>query len=174
MAKSTPGGVLVLYGPKAVGKSTIAAMLARHSDVAHVDPDLVVTTLSGQGVHPDPETGWLTPVHLAVHQEMERHPRVAVEATGAWASDWKLADQLDADDVRVVRVWVTASLATTLARLASRRSDRVPYPEDEVRRIYAAATHRSLTQRFDAIVDTETGDLEHAVAAVQGTLDRPS
>jgi len=28
---------------------------------------------------------------------------VAVEATGAWDSDWELADQLDADGVRVVR-----------------------------------------------------------------------
>ena len=83
------------------------------------------------------------------------HRWVVVEATGAWASDWALAERLEQRGVRVVRVWVTAPLEVTLRRLTERRTSTVKVSEREARRIFQAATANAANRRFDAVVDTE-------------------
>jgi len=170
MADST--GVVVLFGPKAVGKSTIATLLEEHGGVHHVDPDLVVRALLAAGTEPHADTGWLDAVQREVLEELVHHRWVAVEATGAWQSDWVLAERLGVH-VRVVRVWVTASLPTTLRRMASRQPPRVACTEQEARWIHAAATRRAAQQRVHAVVDTELVVPLPAARRVLGLLTAP-
>ena len=145
--------VVVLYGPKAAGKSWAAGVL-QSAGVHHVDADEVVLDLLARGVSPDPELGWLTEVEAAVRTALDRYPLVSVEATGAWDSDWMLADQFTASGVRVLTVWVTAPLEVTLDRLSRRTTRRVATSPAEARRIHAEATRRAATRRFDATIDT--------------------
>ena len=58
--------VLVLYGPKAVGKSWVARALADQLGVHHVDVDAVVLELLAAGARPDPADGWLAWVEQRV------------------------------------------------------------------------------------------------------------
>jgi len=103
--------VIVLYGPKAVGKSWVAQALVDRLGVRHVDVDALVLDLLAAGVRPDPADGWLAWVEQRVVAALDTHPLVSVEATGAWDSDWRLADDLEARGVRVLRVWVSAPQA---------------------------------------------------------------
>jgi len=100
----------------------------------------------GQG--PDPRLGWFEPVHTAVRRAVGDHAVVSVEATGAWDSDWLLADRLAGAGSRVLRVWVTAPLEGTLDRLAHRRSRRVRLTTEEARWIHAEATWRASARSF--------------------------
>jgi predicted kinase len=118
--------VVVLYGPKGAGKSWVAEELERRAGVQHIDVDRMALKLRDRGCHPDPEQGGLEEVEAEVRRVATEHLLVSVEATGAWASDWTLADDLAADGYRVLRVWVTAPLEVTLDRLAHRRSGKVP------------------------------------------------
>jgi cytidylate kinase len=77
-----------------------------------------------------------------------------VEATGAWDSDWLLADRLAAAGYRVLRVWVTAPLEITLDRLARRQSRKVPVTAEEAQWIHDEATRRASPRSFAAVVDT--------------------
>ena len=83
------------------------------------------------------------------------HQWVSVEATGAWESDWALADRLEEEGLQVMRVWVAAPLRTTLGRMSSRQSPRVECSPQEAVRLYSAATGRAATERFRAVIDTE-------------------
>ena len=143
----------MLYGPKAAGKSWVAAELTRRAGVHHVDADLLVLDLLGRGARPDPSTGWLDQVETAVRQAVGEHPCVSVEATGAWDSDWMLADRLAAAGCRVLTVWVSAPLEVTLRRLARRRSRKVPVSRREASRIHAEATRRAATRSFATVID---------------------
>ncbi len=148
------GSVVVLYGPKAAGKSWVAAELSRQAGVHHVDADLLVLDLLERGVRPDPRLGWLEPVETAVRSAVVGHPRVSVEATGAWDTDWMLADRLAAAECRVLPVWVSAPVEVTLRRLAARRGPKVPVSVQDARWIHAEATRRAAGRSFAAVVDT--------------------
>lgn len=91
--------VIVLYGPKAVGKSWVAQALVDRLGVRHVDVDALVLDLLAAGVRPDPADGWLAWVEQRVVAALDTYPLVSVEATGAWDSDWRLADDLEARGV---------------------------------------------------------------------------
>jgi hypothetical protein len=87
---------IVLYGPKAVGKSWVAQVLGERLGAEHVDADELVLDLLAAGTRPDPGDGWLPEVHRRVVDALQRHAPVSVEATGAWDSNWRLADDLEA------------------------------------------------------------------------------
>src|SRR5215218_8953266 len=88
--------------PKAVGKSWVAEVLRTHLGVAHVDADELVGDLLTAGTPPAVD-GWLTWVRRRVVDALARHALVTVEATGAWDSDWRLADDLEVAGARVLR-----------------------------------------------------------------------
>jgi len=159
--------VLVLYGPKAVGKSWVADVAERRLGVHHVDADRLVLDLMAAGEQPHPEDGWLAPVRRRVTQALAEHPAVSIEATGAWDSDWRLADDLAADGVRVRRVWVWTAKEEALARLGARTVERAPVTVEEADWIHDTATARAATARLDAVIDT-TGakDPERVVSAL--------
>lgn len=155
--------VVVLYGPKAAGKSWVAEQLARRAGVWPVDADRLVLNLLDRGVRPDPELGWLGQVEAEVGRAAVDHPLVSVEATGAWDSDWLLADRLAASGHRVVPVWVTAPLEVTLQRLAARRSRKVPVSQQDATWIHAEATRRAGGRSFAAVLDLSGPPDEHTL-----------
>jgi cytidylate kinase len=149
-----PPSVVVIYGPKGAGKSWVADELRRRAGVAHVDADRVVLDLLDRGQRPDRRLGWLEPVETEVRRAVGDHAVVSVEATGAWDSDWLLADRLAAAGYRVLRVWVTAPLEVTLDRVAHRLSRKVPVTADEARWIHNEATRRASARSFAAVIET--------------------
>jgi hypothetical protein len=146
--------VVVLYGPKAAGKSQAAHVLQTKHGVIHIDADLVVLRLLDAGISPHPQHGWLTYILEEVWAALRNHKAVSVEATGAWDSDWQLADDLEAAGVRVLRIWISAPLEVTLDRLAGRTTRRAPVTAEEARWIWTAATEQSLRRLFDLVLDT--------------------
>lgn len=82
------------------------------------------------------------------------NPAVSVEATGAWASDWQLFDDLESARQRVVSIWVWAPLEVTLRRLVGRATGKVPVAEQEARWIWSAACEQAEHRRFDLVLDT--------------------
>jgi predicted kinase len=147
---------LVLYGPKAVGKSWMAQVLAEHLGVYRLDPDELILRLRAAGRKPDPQDGWLAEVTTHVQDALARHDLVSVEATGAWASDWQLAHDLEAGGARVLRVWVSAPKEVAGRRFQTRTTPRVPVTADEASWIYDAATARAASIRFDLKIDTSS------------------
>jgi cytidylate kinase len=139
---------IVLYGPKAVGKSWVAEVLRTHLGVAH----------------------W---VRRRVVDALARHALVSVEATGAWDSDWRLADDLEAAGARVLRVWVSAPREVAMGRLAGRTSRRVPVSAEEASWIYHQATARAAGRRLDAWIDTGRPPDPAAVVAELWPLIQP-
>jgi hypothetical protein len=139
---------IVLYGPKAVGKSWVAEVLRTHLGVAH----------------------W---VRRRVVDALARHALVSVEATGAWDSDWRLADDLEAAGARVLRVWVSAPREVAMGRLAGRTSRRVPVSAEEASWIYDQATARAAGRRLDAWIDTGRPPDPAAVVAELRPLIQP-
>ena len=146
--------VVVLYGPKGTGKSWVADQLYRRAGVQHVDADRVILDRLDRRERPDPRLGWLEQVEAAVRRAVSEHLLVSVEATGAWDSDWMLADRIAAAGCQVLRVWVTAPLEVTLLRLAGRRSRKVPVSREEAEWIYWEATRRAAAWSFTAVLDT--------------------
>ena len=86
--ETTPRMCLVIMGPKAVGKSWVADVLARHLAVHHVDPAAVILDLPARGESPRVDTGWLAPVEEALDEGLSQHGRICTEATGARDTDW--------------------------------------------------------------------------------------
>jgi shikimate kinase len=163
--------VMVLYGPKAAGKSWVAQALAERLGVQHVDVDALVLDLLAAGVQPDPADGWLAWVEQRVLAALDTHQLVSVEATGAWDSDWRLADDLEARGVRVLRVWVSAPKQLALRRLAERTARRVPVSAQEASWIYDQATVQATGRRLDARIDTgEQQDRASVVAVLRPLL----
>jgi predicted kinase len=146
--------VVVLYGPKAAGKSQVAEFLRAQHRVTHVDPDALVLGLQGRGVRAHPQLGWLPQVKDAVEGVLRAGDLVSVEATGAWDSDWQLANDLENSGHRVLRVWVSAPLELTLRRLAERTAQKAPVTEAEARAIWTAANDRARNHTFDLTLDT--------------------
>jgi shikimate kinase len=144
----------VLYGPKAAGKSQVAAILREQHRLAHVDPDVLVLDLLARGDRPDPELGWLPQVEDAVERALQTSAAVSVEATGAWGSDWQLTRDLEDRGHRVLTVWVSAPLEVTLRRLAQRTAPTVPVTQAEARTIWTAANDRASSRVFDLALDT--------------------
>jgi gluconate kinase len=163
---------IVLYGPKAVGKSWVAEVLRTHLGVAHVDADELVGDLLTAGTPPAVD-GWLTWVRRRVVDALARHALVTVEATGAWDSDWRLADDLEAAGARVLRVWVSAPREVAMGRLAGRTSRRVPVSAEEASWIYDQATARAAGRRLDAWIDTGRPPDPAAVVAELRPLIQP-
>ena len=81
------GTLLLLAGPKGVGKSWVAQIAERDFAVHYLDADLLIIALLETGCGPDPEHGWLQPVQEAVFDALAQYPAVSVEVTGAWESD---------------------------------------------------------------------------------------
>jgi shikimate kinase len=158
--------VFLLYGPKAAGKSWVADILERELGVEHVDPDPLVLALLRTGRRPDPVLGWLNEVEEAVGRALTRNRAVATEATGAWASDWLLADRLRAVGARVISIWISASLPTTLTRL-SRRSGNLVTDETDARRIYFEATRAAAERSFAAYIHTDDVTADAVLAALR-------
>ena len=102
-----------------------------------------------------------------------RHALVSVEATGAWDSDWRLADDLEVAGARVLRVWVSAPREVAMGRLAGRTSRRVPVPAEEASWIYDQATARAAGRRLDARIDTGRPPDPAAVVAELRPLIEP-
>jgi hypothetical protein len=146
--------VVVLDGPKAAGKSQAAHVLQTEHGVDDIDADLRVLRLLDAGISPHPQDGWLTHIVEEVWAALDNHHAESVEATGAWDSDWQLADDLEAAGVRVLRVWISAPLGVTLDRLAGRATRRAPVTAEEARWIWTAATEQSSRRRFDLVLDT--------------------
>lgn len=152
--------VIVLYGPKAAGKTWVASVLRDRLHIDRVDPNPLVLDLTARGIEPDPEDGWLIYIVEAVRDALQRSVVVSTEATGAWDSDWRLAERCSELGARVIRAWISAPLDETLARLRRGRDTRYPVEEAEARRIYAAATANAQRQSFD--LSFETGELPDA------------
>lgn len=150
---------VVLYGPKAAGKSQVGEALGDLFGVIPVDADEIVLDLLADGRQPDPRNGWLTPIEQAVTAALRNNAAVSVEATGAWDSDWQLAQNLKAIPAHVLRVWVSAPLEVTLDRLACRTSRKAPTTPDEARRVYGVSRAQAAKQKFDLSLDT--GMLRH-------------
>jgi predicted ABC-type ATPase len=130
------GTLLLLAGPKGVGKSWVAEIAERDLGVHDLDADLLILARLEKGSGPDLEDGWLEPVQAAVFDALARYPAVSVEVTGSWESDYKLARDAEARGHRVLRVWISAPLEETLARLRTRATRKVPVTETEARSIY--------------------------------------
>ena len=96
---------------------------------------------------------------------------MSVEATGAWDSDWRLADDLEARGVRVLRVWVSAPKQIALQRLADRTARRVLVSAQAASWIYDQATLQATGRRLDARIDTgEQQDPASVVAVLRPLL----
>jgi hypothetical protein len=161
---------IVLYGPKGVGKSWVAQTLTRYLGVHHVDVDALVLDLLAAGVRPDPADGWLAWVERSLVAALDTYELVSVEATGAWDSDWRLAEDLQAKGNRVLRVWVSAPKQIALQRLADRTTRRVPVSAQEASWIYDQATAKAAARRLDARIDTAKPQDPALVLAVLGPL----
>jgi hypothetical protein len=152
---SVPAGtVIVLAGPKGVGKSWGAGILAASFDVYHVDPDPLILEWSNLGGEPDPQDGWLSQIRDAVVSALREHPAVSVEMTGAWESDYKLCDQLEKLGHRVIRTSRIAPVDETIDRVQLRTGGWVPTTELEARAIFKSAAARGQNEEWDAVVDT--------------------
>jgi hypothetical protein len=75
--------VVVLYGPKAAGKSQVAAILRAQHGLTPIDPDVLVLDLLARGGRPHPWLGWLPQVEDAVERALQTSVAGSVEATGA-------------------------------------------------------------------------------------------
>lgn len=148
------GTLLLLAGPKGVGKSWVAEIAERDLGVHYLDADLVILARLENGSGPDFEDGWLEPVQAAAFDALARYPAVSVEVTGSWESDYKLARNAEARGHRVLRVWISAPLEETLARLRTRATRKVPVTETEARSTYERAQERAARERWDATIDT--------------------
>jgi shikimate kinase len=148
------GTLLLLAGPKGVGKSWVAEIAEHDLGVHYLDADLLILARLENGSGPNPEDGWLEPVQAAVVDALARYPAVSVEVTGSWESDYKLARNAEARGHRVLRLWISAPLEETLARLRTRATRKVPVTETEARSIYERAQERAARERWDATIDT--------------------
>jgi shikimate kinase len=160
------GTLLVLAGPKAVGKSWVAEIAEREFDVHYVDADLIIQALLKAGSSPDPDDGWLEPVRAAVFDALARHPAVSVEITGGWESDYKLIRSAEDRGHRVLRVWISAPLDESLKRLGARRTKKVPVSEADARAEYARAISRAAREQWDARFDTSGDEQPDAAASL--------
>jgi shikimate kinase len=167
------GTLLLLAGPKGVGKSWVAQLAEREFAIHYVDADLLILALLEKGASPDPEDGWLLPVQASVFDALARYPAVSAEITGGWASDYRLARNVEQRGHRVLRVLLSAPLEETLERLRRRTTSKVPVSDDEARATYAQVEARVPREHWDAKIDT-TGaeEPDRVVEALRRILNR--
>lgn len=144
----------MLVGPKAVGKTTIARLLRDSLGIEHVDADTLVVHLLSEGRKPSLSDGWMPFVLEAIIDALEEHNIVVFEATGAYPSDWKMADEIETRGVRLTRIWVHTDLMRSLCRLRDRNEERAPTSPNEAQEIYTRATQNALNCRFEFSIDT--------------------
>ena len=170
--ESALGTLLLLAGPKGVGKSWVAQIAEQDFAVHYLDADLIILALLETGSRPDPDDGWLEPVQEAVFDALARHPAVSVEITGAWDSDYKLARNVEQRGHLVVRHLLSAPFPETLARLRARTSRKVSVSEAEARSTYFQAEQRTRREHWDARLDTSgTEQPDKAAAVLRQLLD---
>jgi shikimate kinase len=160
------GTLLLLAGPKGVGKSWVAQIAEQELAVHYLDADQLILARLEAGSRPDPEYGWLQPVQEAVLDALAQYRAVSVEITGAWESDYKLARNVEQQGHRVLRLLISAPLEETLARLRTRTSRKVPVSEDEARTTHRQAEDRARRERWDARFDTSGAERPEKAAAV--------
>jgi shikimate kinase len=160
------GILLLLAGPKGVGKSWVAQIAERDFAVHYLDADRLILSLLEKGSSPDPEDGWLEPVQEAVFDALAKHRAVSVEITGSWDSDYRLARNVERRGHRVVRLLLSAPLPETLARLRARTSRKVAVSEAEARSTYFQAEKRTRREHWDARLDTSGTEQPDKAAAV--------
>jgi predicted kinase len=165
------GTLLVLAGSKGVGKSWVADIATRRFGVHYVDADVLILDLLERGSSPDPDDGWLNPVQGSVLDALTRYPAVSVEITGAWDSDDKLIRNVVDAGYRVVRIWITAPVEETLARVRARTIRRVAVSDAEARSTYQQAVDRARSEHWDATI--ETSGAERPDTARAGDPSRP-
>ena len=168
------GTVLLLYGPKAVGKSHIARTLAARFSVEHVDPDAVVLEALARGAEPDPTEGWLTPIREVVLAALAPSGGVVTEATGAYVSDWVLGDELQSVGIRVVRVHITAPWEVTRERISARSEDRVAVSPEEARAIFRRSAENTRDRAFALAIDTTKALTEDEITRLFRPLLEPA
>jgi len=151
--RSQVGTVILLVGPKAVGKTWVAETLSSVLGIAYVDADVLILDLLSTGQEPDTDVGWLMSVERAVCDVLTTSGSVSVEATGAWDSDYQLAHDLEALGHRVIRIWLKAPEETTIARLIARPPKKVPVSEALDRSIFARCTSRAAREQWHLEVD---------------------
>ena len=149
--------MILLFGPKGIGKSWVAEVLSSTLGIVYVDADLLILDLLSAGHIPEPEAGWLIPVERAVFDALAGSDSVSVEATGAWDSDYQLAQDLEAVGHRVIRVWLKAPEETTILRLITRPPKKLPISEADARWIYASSIARAAREHWDLDVDLSGG-----------------
>jgi shikimate kinase len=162
--------LLVLAGPKGVGKSWVADIAARDFGVRYIDADVLILDLLQKGARPDPHDGWLHPVQGAVLDALAQHPAVSAEITGAWDSDYKLIRNVRDAGHRVASIWIIAPLEETLSRLQSRRTRKVPVSETDARSIYQQSVRRAHHEHWDAAIETSGAEQPGVASAVIGRL----
>ncbi|MBS0277161.1 MAG: AAA family ATPase [Proteobacteria bacterium] len=150
--------VVIVYGPKAAGKSYLSQALERELGISHIDPDALVLEWIEQGHRPDPRNGWLTEIVAATKSALETHKAVSLEATGAWDSDWTLPGLLRDAGHEVITIRLLIDHATARARLSARQETRVPVSASEVERIWNAANARRKSQKVDLEIDAAGSD----------------
>lgn len=169
------GIVLVLAGPKGVGKSSVAATLSEGLGIDAIDPDLIALEFIGAGVQPDRAEGWLAQIRGAVIASLTDHALVSVEMTGAWETDYELCRQLEGLGYRVIRTWLIAPEEVTVSRLKERASERVPVTDAEARDLYRIGVGRAKAEKWNAVFDLTRGrDRADMVAAFASLLDAQS
>ncbi len=166
--------VVVLYGPKAAGKSQVAEILRAQHGVTHVDADALVLQLLAQGVRPHSQLGWLPQVEDAIEAALKASGAVSIEATGAWDSDWQLAQDLEDRGHVVLKVWVSAPLELTLRRLAERTARKAPVTHAEARAIWTAANKQATHHTFDLTLNTGKVGAEQLPGALAPLTTRVS
>lgn len=156
--------VIIVYGPKAAGKSYLSRALERELGISHIDPDARVLEWIEQGRRPDPRHGWLTEIVTATKSALETHKAVSLEATGAWDSDWTLPGLLMDAGHTVITIRLLIDHATAMARLSARQETRVPVSASEAERIWNEANARRKSQNVDLEIDAAGSDFaERAV-----------
>ena len=146
---------LVLYGPKAVGKTWVARVLQENLGVVYVNADDVIPRLVSEGREPHPDEGWLREIEAEVLSAVADSRAVSVEATGAWESDWKLPDELAAKGIRTKKVSIWAPLEVCMARLHARPFPP-PIPDEEATWIHITSTRQAALRSFDLRLDTSS------------------
>jgi shikimate kinase len=155
--------VVIVYGPKAAGKSYLSRALEGELGIYHIDPDALVLEWIKQGLRADLENGWLQEIVAAVKFALETRNAVSLEATGAWDSDWKLPELLKDAGHDVITIRLLIDPATAMSRLSTRKEERIPISASEAEHIWKAADARRGKQKVDLEIDATDSDFGNRV-----------
>jgi gluconate kinase len=148
------GLVVILGGPRGVGKTYVAELLEETSGVSYVDGDSSILGWMEAGIEPDPDDGWLEPMRDEVLRRLDTNVSVSVEVTGEWESEYKLMQRLEDAGHRLLRLWLTAPEEEVIERLMNRtRERRLPATELEGRGVYRRGAARAARERWDITLD---------------------